>query len=217
MDLPGIPAAFGTPITTLTITPGTIIPAGTTIGPITVPTDINIGGGVILNPGTPPTLAQDVTIIGITVPAGTPIPPGIPTTTDTITPLIRPEIPATTANASGSISTLSGLVNLYYDFDTQSNWEPYIGGGIGVSLFSAHDLSISYPGTTFTATVDDSTLGFVYQLMAGVGYYFNPQTAVTLGYRYFNTFNTSFDTPLGEVNLEGVGIHNLEVGVRYFF
>ncbi len=78
-------------------------------------------------------------------------------------------------------------------------------------------MSISYPGTTFTATVDDSTLGFVYQLMAGVGYYFNPQTAVTLGYRYFNTFNTSFDTPLGEVNLEGVGIHNLEVGVRYFF
>lgn len=218
VNLPGIPAAFGTPvIAPLIITPGTTITAGTVIGGVTAPISVNIGG-IALNPGTPPTLAQDFNIAGFTVPAGTPIPATIPTTGGTTTtPVIRPDIPATTVNASGSISTLSGLVNLYYDFDSQSNWQPYIGGGIGVSLFSAYDLNITYPGTTFTAAVDDSTLGFVYQLMAGIGYYFNPRTAITVGYRYFDTFNTSFETPLGEVDLEGVGIHNLEVGVRYFF
>ncbi|MDY7012332.1 MAG: outer membrane beta-barrel protein [Cyanobacteriota bacterium] len=219
VNLPGVPAAFGTPVTTpLTIAPGTIIPAGTTVGTFVLPVDVNVGG-IALNPGTPPTLAQDVTVPGLgIVPVGTPVPAGTPTAGGTTTtPLIRPEIPAATVDASGSISTLSGLFNVYYDLETRSNWQPYLGGGIGVSQFSANNLSVSYPGTTLSASVDDSTLGLVYQLMAGVAYYFNPKTAVTVGYRYFDTFETSFDTPLGEVNLEGVGIHNLEVGLRYFF
>lgn len=219
VNLPGVPAAFGTPVTTpLTIAPGTVIPAGTNIGGFVVPVNIDVGG-TPLNPGTPPTLAQAVTVGAVTIPAGTAIPAGIPTAGGTTTtPLIRPEIPAVTVDASGSISTLSGLLNVYYDIDTQSNWEPYIGGGIGVSRLSANNLSVTYPGTAFSATVDDSTWGFVYQLMAGTAYYFNPRTAVTVGYRYFDTVgNNSFDTPLGEVNLEGVGVHNLEVGLRYFF
>ncbi|MDY6784403.1 MAG: outer membrane beta-barrel protein [Cyanobacteriota bacterium] len=220
VNLPGVPAAFGDPVTTpLVVAPGTVIPAGTMFGTFTLPVDVNVSG-IALNPGTPPTLAQDVTVPGGlgTIPAGTPIPDGIPTTGGTTTtPLIRPELPAATVDASGSISTLSGLFNVYYDLDTQSNWQPYIGGGIGVSRFAANNLSVTYPGTTLSASVDDSTLGLVYQLMAGVGYYFNPRTAVTVGYRYFDTFNTSFDTPLGEVDLDGVGIHNLEVGLRYFF
>jgi opacity protein-like surface antigen len=220
VNLPGVPAAFGTPVTTpLQITPGTVIPAGTTIGGFVLPVNVDVGG-IALNPGTPPTLAQEIAVPGGlgTVPAGTPIPAGTPTSGGTTTtPLIRPELPAATVDASGSISTLSGLFNVYYDLDTQSNWQPYLGGGIGISRIAAHNLSVTYPGTTLSASVDDATLGLVYQLMAGVGYYFNPRTAVTVGYRYFDTLNTSFDTPLGEVNLEGVGIHNLEVGLRYFF
>jgi opacity protein-like surface antigen len=219
VNLPGIPAILGTPVTTpLTIAPGTVIPAGTNIGGFVVPVNLDVGG-IPLNPGTPPTLAQAVNVPGVgTIPVGTQIPAGTPTAGGTTTtPVIQPAIPAVTVDASGSISTLSLLLNVYYDIDTRSNWEPYIGGGIGVSRLSANNLSVTYPGTAFSATVDDSTVGVVYQLMAGVAYYFNPRTAVTAGYRYFDTFDTSFDTPLGEVNLEGVGVHNLEVGLRYFF
>ncbi|MBE9117963.1 outer membrane beta-barrel protein [Lusitaniella coriacea LEGE 07157] len=107
--------------------------------------------------------------------------------------------------------------SLFNIFPTNSNFEPYIGAGLGLSWLSANNLSCTYPGTNLGVAVDDTTLGFVYQFMAGVGYYFNPRTAVTFCYRYFDVLDRSFETPLGEINLEGIGVHNLEVGLRYFF
>nr|WP_242032951.1 outer membrane beta-barrel protein [Oscillatoria sp. FACHB-1406] len=127
-------------------------------------------------------------------------------------------ISTTTVNGKGSISTFTGFLNGYYDLNTGSNWQPYIGGGIGLTRLASNGISATYPGTDLTTSVDDARWGFAYQIMAGTAYYLSPQTAVTLGYRYFDPLGgNTFDTPLGEVRLKDGGAHNFEFGVRHFF
>ncbi|MFP4008074.1 MAG: outer membrane protein [Spirulinaceae cyanobacterium] len=206
--------------TPLTIPTNINIPAGTNLPGIgVVPAAVTLPtAGVVLNPGNPPTLANALTIPNVgTIPAGTPIdavniPGGVPTAGGQV------NIPAATVEASGSISTTSLLFNAYYDIETESNFEPYIGAGVGVSWASANNLSATYPGTNTTFAIDDTAFGVVYQFMGGVAYYFNPQTAVTVGYRYLGVPERTFSAgTFGELKADGLGVHNLEVGIRYMF
>lgn len=216
---PAVPLTIGAPISTpvnITVPNVGIIPAGTTIP-----------AGVVLNPGPPITNASAINAGPFTVPAGTNLSviPGLTTiggtpeiTTPTTTTATTPEVPPTTVEARGKITTLSGLLNLYYDFPVSSNFEPYIGAGIGVSRASAEDVVATSPGTDLSVRLDGSSTVLVYQLMAGVAYYFSPRTALTLGYRYFNVAKQSFDSdPIGEVEADGFGIHNIELGLRFGF
>lgn len=235
VGLPGIPPG------TTTVTNNVITPAVplTTASPISTPVNIpvpNVGiipagttipAGVVLNPGPPITNAAAITSGPLTVPAGTNLSviPGLATiggtpetTTPTTTTVTTPEVPPTTVEARGKITTLSGLLNLYYDFPVSSNFEPYIGAGIGVSRASAEDVVANSPGTDLTVRLDGSSTVLVYQLMAGVAYYFSPRTALTLGYRYFNVAKQSFDSDqVGEVKADGFGVHNIELGLRFGF
>lgn len=219
INTPAVPLTSGAPISTpvaITIPNLGTIPAGTTIP-----------AGIVLNPGPPITNASAINVGPVTIPAGTNL-SGIPgltttggtpeTTTPVTTTVTTPELPPTTVEARGRITTLSGLLNLYYDFPVSSNFEPYIGAGIGVSRASAEDVVATYPGIDRSVRLDDSSTVFVYQLMAGVAYYFNQRSALTLGYRYFNVPQQSFDVnPGGEVEADGLGIHNIEVGLRFGF
>lgn len=238
--LPGIPS---TTTTVTDIVPTTTTTPLTIASNVTVPTTVNVPGvglipagtviptaGAVLNPGTPPTTASVINVApGITIPANTPInvfPGGVPTaggtTTTTNTPVTTtnttPAVPATTVSASGSISTLSGLINLYVDIPTGSDLEPYIGAGVGVSRASANDLTATYPGTSLTTTVSGTSTVFVYQLMAGLAYNVSPTTAVTLGYRYFNVASQSFELGSGgTATADGLGVNNIELGLRFRF
>lgn len=216
---PAVPLTIGAPISTpvnITVPNLGTIPAGTTIP-----------AGVVLNPGPPITNASAINVGSFTVPAGTnlSVVPGLTTiggtpetTTPTTTTVTTPEVPPTTVEARGKITTLSGLLNLYYDFPVSSNFEPYIGAGIGVSRASAEDVVATSPGTDLSVRLDGSSTVLVYQLMAGVAYYLSPRTALTLGYRYFNVAKQSFDSdPIGEVEADGFGIHNIELGLRFGF
>ena len=114
------------------------------------------------------------------------------------------EIPARTFKARGAITTLSGLLNLYYDIPTNSRFEPYIGGGIGASRIAAENISLIYPGTNISSEeITASSTALVYQLRAGVAYNIDSRTTSALGYRYFNA--------------DGIGSHNIELGLRYWF
>lgn len=218
VPVPGVPLTIANSITSpIAIpVPGVgIIPAGATIP-----------AGTVLNPGNPPTLADAIQLGAVTVPAGTPLSvPGItttggtpPSTTQVATNVTTPAIPAIAAKTRGKITTTSGLFNLYYDFPTNSRFEPYVGAGIGVSHASAKNLSASYPGTTLSTSITGSSTVLVYQLMAGVGYNVSSNTAITVGYRYFNIAKQSFNVePVGKVNADGIGVHNIEVGLRYSF
>ncbi len=235
VGLPGIPSTTTT-ITTDVTTPA--IPL-TIAAPITTPVPIAVPGigiipagtgipaGVVLNPGPPLTNAQPITVGPVTIPAGTnlsvipglDITGGVPaTTTPVTTTATTPEVPATTVEARGKITTLSGLLNLYYDFSTNSRFEPYIGGGIGASRAAAENVTATYPGINISEEITGSSTILVYQLMAGVAYNIDSRIAITLGYRYFNVARQSFNLQsVGEVKADGLGIHNIELGLRYWF
>ncbi|MFP4299894.1 MAG: outer membrane protein [Spirulinaceae cyanobacterium] len=224
VNLPGAAAVTQQVNVPLTIANDITVPApGINVGGVNIPAGTTLPtAGTVLNPGNPqPTLANDLVIPNIgTIPAGTAIDPNVFQTAGggTATNVVTPALAAATVEASGSISTTSLLFNAYYDIETESNFEPYIGAGVGVSWASANNLSATYPGTNTTFAIDDTAFGVVYQFMGGVAYYFNPQTAVTVGYRYLGVPERTFSAgTFGELKADGLGVHNLEVGIRYMF
>jgi opacity protein-like surface antigen len=226
-QLPDIPATTTTQTQNVPLTLATPI---TTPFPIpipgvgTIPAGTLVPAGFVFNPGPPLTNATTTTIGPFTIPAGTdlsvvagllPLTGGGTTTT---TVVLTPAIPAAKVKVSGRVTTLSGLLNVYYDFPTGSRFVPYIGGGVGVTRASAENLSATYPGTPFSVKISGSAAAFVYQLRAGFAYHFDAKTALTFGYRYFNVAKQSFDLdPVGEVDVDGLDVHNIEVGLRYRF
>ncbi len=114
---------------------------------------------------------------------------------------------------SGDVSTTGLMVNGYYDFETNSKWRPYIGGGIGGANVSVNSLSV----LGFLLADDDDTV-FAYQVKVGVAYEFSPAWAGTLGYRFFATEDPDFDAPDGTpFSTDGIQAHVIELGVRFRF
>ena len=120
-------------------------------------------------------------------------------------------------DGAGDVSALSAMANLYFDpAFAFGPVRPYVGGGIGVSRFKAHD--VEAVGVAGFGPISGSETGFAWQLMAGVGLAISEQATLTAGYRYFATPDVEADaTPLGTVEVEGLGLHALEVGLRFSF
>ena len=115
--------------------------------------------------------------------------------------------------ASGDVSTLGFMVNGYYDFETNSKWTPYIGGGIGGANVSINNLS-----ALGVLLADEDTTVFAYQAKAGVAYEFSPAWEGTLGYRFFGTDDADFvDSTGSPFSTDGVQAHIVEVGFRFRF
>jgi opacity protein-like surface antigen len=115
--------------------------------------------------------------------------------------------------ASGDISTVGFMVNGYYDFDTNSKWKPYIGGGIGGANVSLNNVSV-----VGVPLADDDTTVFAYQAKVGVAYEFSPAWEGTLGYRFFGTEDADFvDTDGDPFSTDGIQAHIVEVGFRFRF
>jgi len=102
----------------------------------------------------------------------------------------------------GDISTISLMLNGYYDFRPKETISPFIGAGIGYANVEG---DIEELGSE-----DDNV--FAYQVAVGVAFAINPQTKIDVQYRYFDTDDGDFD------NLEvEYGTHNAMLGVRYSF
>jgi opacity protein-like surface antigen len=115
--------------------------------------------------------------------------------------------------ADGNLSSVSLMFNAFYDFNTDSNWTPYIGGGIGYARVAFDDLSVG--GTTL---IDDSGDTFAWQFKAGVSYQFNPSISISANYRLYGTDNITFKDPANAtVNSEGALNQGAELGVRFHF
>ncbi|MDH3596092.1 MAG: porin family protein [Rhodospirillales bacterium] len=101
---------------------------------------------------------------------------------------------------SGDISSWAFMANGYYDFQTGTNWVPYIGGGIGFA-----NVEIDSGGS------DDDNV-FAYQAGVGVAYEITPQLAVSLDYRFFGTADPEiFGDKLDYLN------STIMTGLRYTF
>ena len=122
-----------------------------------------------------------------------------------------------TVQGAGEVSALSAMANVYFDPALQLGpLQPYIGAGAGISRFKAQD--IEAVGVQGLGPISADQTGFAYQFMAGAGFRVSEQATLTAGYRYFAT--PSIETtiaPFGPVEIDGLGLHSVEVGFRARF
>jgi opacity protein-like surface antigen len=93
------------------------------------------------------------------------------------------------APLNGDISSLSLMVNGYYDIDLGASVTPFIGGGLG---FARVALDSSDFG------IDDNDTVFAYQFAAGVSFALNPKLNLDLQYRLFGTSDPDFTDDFGD-------------------
>ena len=118
----------------------------------------------------------------------------------------------TSGGAQGDVSAESLMANGYYDFDTGTNWKPYVGAGVGMA-------NVNFDGIDINGirAVDNSDLAFAYQAMAGIGYQLTPSGTIYTGYRYFAVDDPSLNDAAGGTLHSELETHNLEVGYRLSF
>ena len=146
-------------------------------------------------------------------------------------------------NPTGTAEQFGAMLNIWYDFDTGSDWTPYIGGGLGFIRIDQGDLSyetnqlaeeiatqlarllspqapdVRFPeGFVPKPSATDSA--FAYQFGAGIGYALSEATTLQIGYRLqalngleFTGMN-QFASLRAETDLR---IHFLEIGIRQLF
>ena len=97
--------------------------------------------------------------------------------------------------------SLSGLVNLYYDYSLTDNFNLYAGTGLG--LAKTKGKAFLHTGSVLSS---DPCTKLAYQLMAGISYNINDCWTIKTGYRFFNIKHKHFPH-----------MHVIEAGIRYNF
>ena len=139
---------------------------------------------------------------------------------------------------SGSASQTGATANVWFDIPTNSDWTPYIGGGIGLIRVDQGDLD--YDANTlanrlaklqnanppnfppgFVPEISSADTAFSYHFGAGVGYRLNDRTVLQFGYRLQAANDLEFDgrNAFGnsiDVKTE-LRAHLFEIGVRMRF
>jgi len=110
-------------------------------------------------------------------------------------------------DADGDFKSWTGLLNLYYDFNTGSKFIPYLSGGIGMSRVDG-----TFGGVGGGPSFSEEDYGFTWQAGAGLQYRASDKTSYSFGYRYVDT--TSID--IGGADIEHGG-HEFRVGLQYKF
>jgi opacity protein-like surface antigen len=114
------------------------------------------------------------------------------------------------AAGRGDLTTLSLLVNAYYDFNRDGNFEPYLGAGIG---FSDVDITFNPSGV---GIVDDGDTVFAYQAKLGATLQFNDQWEGYAEYAWRMAEDVEVNVDLFPATLEVENQQGLfSVGVRY--
>ena len=116
----------------------------------------------------------------------------------------------------GTLSSYTLLANVYYRIDTGTDFMPYVGGGVGISLL---DLDMKRGDEGRFHALDTDTQ-FAYQGIAGLAYTITRHWSVGVEYRFFGTQDPSFvDHPDGNRIWTETVYHAHEVlfGVSYSF
>lgn len=93
-----------------------------------------------------------------------------------------------TTNLHGALSSYTLMGNGYYRLDTGTDFTPYIGGGVGISLLELEERRGD--GGEFHAF--DTDTQFAYQGIVGVAYKLASDWDLDVEYRYFGTQDPSF-------------------------
>lgn len=112
-----------------------------------------------------------------------------------------------------SLSTMSYMINGYYDFYNQSSLTPYVGLGLGLAEVKyENEWWEDSPMGILSGKWKASKTKFVWNVAAGLSYKINEKTSLDLGYRYvdygsFSKEGSKFETKANEFSL----------GVRFAF
>ena len=79
----------------------------------------------------------------------------------------------------GDATALSLMANLFYDFNRDGNWHPYLGVGVGGA-----QVSVDGGSGPITFDDDDDTV-LAYQALAGIAFPISDRLQLDVGYRYF--------------------------------
>ena len=100
--------------------------------------------------------------------------------------------------------------NLYYDFKNTSQWTPYVGAGLGISLV---DTKFSY----YTLSLSDKDYKFTYNLQAGIDFSFDDHNTIGAGYRYSSLGDGEATNDFGGVMKAKHPAHEFTLTYRYTF
>jgi opacity protein-like surface antigen len=109
------------------------------------------------------------------------------------------------SDESGYASSLSFLVNGYYDFVSSSYITPFVSAGIGCAKVTFSDIKIN--GATYTT--GDSDVVLAYQAGGGLAFEVDKHYQLDIKYRYFWTRDPQFSSSRSEY-----ASHNIYVGLR---
>lgn len=115
-------------------------------------------------------------------------------------------------DASGSISTLYLLGNLWFDIATDTGFTPYLGGGVGVGYATA---DTSFYGNEYG--YGPGGVGAAFQLGAGLKFDVSQDIALDVGYRYKSILGVDFDDNDGDGVYEDADVnsHIVQAGLTF--
>jgi len=137
---------------------------------------------------------------------------------------VTPEILRMSERSIGDIESTTALVNVYYDFNSESKFTPYLslGAGIGWHKATTNDYTITSDMRTPDNLLDDEVTymaginardhAFAYQLGFGGSYEVAKSTYLTAGYRHIGSSALNFDGIDADIN-----VHEINAGIRMEF
>ena len=139
-------------------------------------------------------------------------------------------------NPTGTAEQFGAMLNVWYDFEMDGDWTPYVGAGLGLIRIDQGDLNYDEgklanavlmalgqqqqlpPGFVPEPSATDSA--FAYQLGAGIGYALSDTTTLHVGYRLqaLNGLEFTGMNQAASVRAEtDLRVHFLEIGIRQLF
>lgn len=127
--------------------------------------------------------------------------------------LVEAEFATGTVFSEGDLSTLSIMLNTIGEYpDYNPNYVPYVGLGAGMAMITMNETTAAG-----SPMIDDDSIEFAYQVLAGLSFPYNDMLTFDLGYRYFATLDPEFtDARNRKVETE-TAHHNFEIALRLSF
>ena len=119
------------------------------------------------------------------------------------------------SGAPGSTGDLAGtalLFNGFYDFNTGSNFTPYLGAGVGLMRLDV-DGAAPFAG----ASINDDEWVVAAQAIAGLGYRLSDRLGLFTDYRFLHTGEADLTTSAGTAVDTDYSEHRVMVGLRWSF
>ncbi len=106
------------------------------------------------------------------------------------------------------------LANFYYDFYNESEFTPYVSGGIGAAFVTGKIGFTRNNGNETSRSIHDTN--FAWAVGGGVGYMLTDAVTADLGYRYMNVGTSRTQMQDNDLDITG-SAHEFTLGLRFGF